>query len=67
MLKKLGLEQYVHVFEENGIDYDAFIALQESDLLRLNVTIGVMAKIRKEIEGLKKEGNAGNDECMLDI
>ena len=62
MLKKLGLEQYVQVFEENAIDYDAFIALQESDLLRLNIPIGVMAKIRKEIEGIKNEGTAGNDE-----
>ena len=61
VLEKMGLEEHAQLFEENAIDYDAFMALQESDLCDLNIPIGIRAKIRKEIEGNKHEENAGND------
>ena len=62
LLKRLGIEKYAHIFEENAIDYDALIALTESDLQKLNIPIGVLAKLRKEIARINNEENTGNIE-----
>ena len=55
------------MFEENDINYGAFIALEESDLRDLNVSVGDRAIMRKEIKTINIEENTGNNELILDI
>ena len=56
ILKKHKLDKYLHIFEENEIEYDDFIRLSDDNLRELNIPMGARMKIRDEIESIKEGG-----------
>jgi class 3 adenylate cyclase len=52
-LKKLGLEQYAHLFAENGIDFSVLPDLTDQDLEKLGVLLGHRRKMLRAIAELE--------------
>src|SRR5262245_65344154 len=52
-LKKLGLEQYAHLFAENGIDFSVLPDLTDQDLEKLGVLLGHRRKMMRAIAKLE--------------
>ena len=59
ILLRLGLHEFIQVFRDNNVDYEAFKQLSDDDLTALNLRIGDKAKIRKEIQKIQHEEGAG--------
>jgi len=52
LLEQPGLEQYVAVFADNGVDLDALRLLTERDLQELGVLLGHRRKLLRAIPGV---------------
>ena len=57
-MKKLGAENYLHVFEENEVAFDDLRLLTNDQLREMNIPIGPRARILNDIQKLKSKGNA---------
>ncbi|TRY91333.1 hypothetical protein DNTS_030139 [Danionella cerebrum] len=56
LLVQLGLEKYVHVFQQQEIDYQTFLTLSDEDLKEVGVnTFGARRKMLLAIAGLSKK------------
>ena len=59
ILRRLGLDKFIKLFQDNYIDYDAFLGLTDNDLASLDLPIGVRSKIRQEISRIKTTEASG--------
>ena len=48
-LRKLGLEKYLEVFEENEVDLETLPALSDDDLTELGLPLGPRRKLQQAL------------------
>ena len=64
VLCRLGLDQFKEVFRSNDIDYEAFKCLTNEDMDRLNLSVGAIAKIRREIRRIQNIRDSGTSKKL---
>ena len=61
----LGLEKYCATFEENEVDFDAFLQLQDEDYKDMKIPIGPRRKIKTEINRIISGLEKGNKFALI--